>query len=378
VALERLRERFADRLVNALAERLESGVSPQIEAEEFAAALGGQYTGAEITRFLDAAAAEGAIVAADVTWCPDRLHILDADDLRNGRCASCDNDFSETGDEPVPGRVYRIEGELSRDMDWLIAIHGFNTRGPWQEEFSWRIANKLRYSAPVLIYKYGRVRPGVLFRWRHRQLARELGLRLRAAIAFAGAHGHDDPPNLVIHSFGSQLFVTLLDLPDFRSLRFGRVIAAGSVIRPDYDWSSRIGEGRLEAIMNHCGGRDGAVPWAHYTIPGTGPSGRLGFSDPRAINLYDPDYSHSSCFGPDALAANLGDDGVWDRFLRRPLDRFADARGFDPATVQWRPRPVLRLAARAGIMGLFAAVAAALLLAVAAGLRCAAEMAGLA
>ncbi|HEX8308081.1 MAG TPA: hypothetical protein VF645_06640 [Allosphingosinicella sp.] len=356
---ERLRERFGDRIANALAQRLESGEAPVIEPREFAAALGGSHSPREAADFLEAAAAEGLLAPVDVHWCPKLLHRLDEDDLDNGRCAACGVIFSETGEEPVPGRIYSVAGELSRDIDWLIVVHGFNTRGWWQEEFSWRIANKLRYSAPTLIYKYGLIRLGVLFGFRHRQLARHLGLRIRQAVAQAREQGRGERPNAVIHSFGSKLFITLLDLPEFRDLRFGRVIAAGSVVPPDYDWSRRIAQARVEAVMNHCGGRDLAVPFAHFTIPGTGPSGRHGFSDPATINILDPDYGHSSCFSPEALALNLGKDGVWDRFLRRPLDRFSDPRLLSPDSVQWRPRRISSVLSRATIMILLIALALA-------------------
>lgn len=377
MGLNELREAFDDRIVNELAVRLESGASPIIEPKELADAMGGSHTVAQATDLLEAAVAEKLVIPVDVTWCPLRLHILGEDEIAERKCHSCDIDFRDNDDETVPGRVYRIEGDLSRDIDWVIAIHGFNTRGPWQEEFSWRLANMLKYSAPILIYKYGLVRIGVLFKRRHRTLARQLGVRIRAAIAQARESERVEVPNLVIHSFGSKLFVTLLDLPEFRDLKFGRVIAAGSVIRPDYDWTGRIEEGRLEAILNHCGGRDGAVPFAHFMIPGTGPSGKVGFSDPRTINILDPGYGHSSGLGQESLRANLGEEGVWNRFLRRPLDRFADGRQLDPADVKWRPRPFWRFVTRAGVMTFLAAVLVATLSLVAAGARTAAHWLGL-
>lgn len=369
MGLNALRQAFGDRIVNELGVRLESGRGPSIDPRELADALGGSHTVDQVVELLEAAAKEELVVPVDVTWCPRRLHILGDAEIAGRNCPSCNIDFRDTGDEPVRGRVYKIPGQLSRDIDWVIAIHGFNTRGPWQEEFSWRIANMLKYSAPVLIYKYGLVRIGVLFGRRHRTLARQLGARIRAAVEQARASDRGEAPNLIIHSFGSKLFVTLLDLPEFRDLNFGRVIAAGSVIRPDYDWTKRIEEGRLEAILNHCGGKDRAVPFAHFTIPGTGPGGRVGFSDPRAINILDRDYAHSSGLTPEAIRANLGEQGVWDRFLRRPLDRFADERRFDPAEVQWRPRPLLGCVTRAIVVLILAMVLTAVGFLIAAGAR---------
>lgn len=81
-------------------------------------------------------------------------------------------------------------------------------------------------------------------------------------------------------------------------------------MRPDYDWSQRIAQGRIEAVFNHCGGRDCAVPFAQFFIPGTGSGGRRGFSDPAAINVLNPDYRHSSCFDIAELEANLAEGGL--------------------------------------------------------------------
>jgi len=128
--------------------------------------------------------------------------------------------------------------------------------------------------------------------------------------------------------------------------------------------------------MNHCGGKDWAVPFAYFTIPGTGPGGRRGFADRRTISILDPGHGHSSCFSPEALAANLGKGGVWDRFLRRPLDRFSDARTLDPDQVNWRPRPVMRFLARGLIMILLCLLAPAALAILAAGIAGLLRLAG--
>jgi hypothetical protein len=171
-------------------------------------------------------------------------------------------------------------------------------------------------------------------------LARQLGDRISQAVAHAREQGFNDPPDVVIHSFGSQLFAILLGMNErFPDLRFGRVIAAGTVIDPHFDWSAMIEAGRIEAVLNHCGGRDWAVPFAQFFIPGTGPGARKGFSDPRAINLVDPGYGHSGCFTPQALTANLGRDGAWDRFLQLPPENFEDDRLRAPGRVRWRRVP---------------------------------------
>jgi len=132
------------------------------------------------------------------------------------------------------------------------------------------------------------------------------------------------------------------------------VITAGCIIRPDFDWSTLIAGGRVEAVLNHCGGKDRPVPWAHYTIPGTGPAARRGFGDPQTFNAMNADFGHSSCFAPANLADDLRRGGLWDRFLQHPLQTFDDPRLFTPRP--WRPawwpaRLVVRLVVLALVGG---------------------------
>jgi hypothetical protein len=266
---------------------------------------------------------------------PTCRRIVDADDVANHHCSHCKIDFRELGEDPVEAAIYRGSSLISRSVPWLIAVHGFNTRGPWQEDFSWRIANRFKYHAPVLIFKYGLMQLGVLFRRRHRALARRLGQQIRRAIDLARENQIEEPPYVVIHSFGSQLFRLVLESDEFSDIRFGRVIAVGSVIRPDFKWSDYISTGRIEGVLDQCGGSDWAVPFAQFTIPGTGPGGRHGFSDPAVINVRNDQYGHSTAFFEAELARNLARGGLWDRFLREPVASFSDPTKFTPAA--WSP-----------------------------------------
>jgi hypothetical protein len=332
-----LRERFGDRAVDALVALLSSGEAPEIDPVLFGAKLADAGIDVGAKSLLNAASEAGLVVRISTWRCPEPgcSRIIDSDAIANRHCPYCGTDFRETGDDPVEAVIYRGPTAISRSVPWLIAIHGFNTRGPWQEDFSWRIANRFKYHAPVLIYKYGLVRFGVLFRWRHRMLARHLGQQIRKAIANARENQIEEPPDIIIHSFGSQLFRLVLDVPDCSDLRFGRVIAVGSVIRPDFDWSSYIRDGRIEAVLDQCGGSDWAVSFAQFTIPGTGPGGRHGFMDPAVINLRNGRYGHSTAFTEAEIARNLARGGSWDRFLREPLATFSDPTRFVPGA--WSP-----------------------------------------
>jgi len=334
---DQLRERFGDKAVDALVAQLRSGEAPEIDPLLFGAKLAGAGIVVEVKSLLDAASEAGLVARVSIWQCPEPScrRLIDSDAVANRHCPYCGTDYRETGDDPVEAVVYRGSTAISRSVPWLIAVHGFNTRGPWQEDFSWRIANRFKYHAPVVIYKYGLVRLGVLFRWRHRMLARRLVQQIRKAITHARENQIEEPPDIVIHSFGSQLFRLVLDFADCSDLRFGRVIAVGSVIRPDFDWSSYIRDGRIEAVLDQCGGSDWAVPFAQFTIPGTGPGGRHGFTDPAVINVRNGEYGHSTAFTEVELARNLAHGGLWDRFLREPLATFSDPTRFVPNA--WSP-----------------------------------------
>lgn len=361
-----LRERFNAKAVDSLIALLHSGQSPEIDPKLFRDQLVEAGIEADAVSLLDAAA-EAALVERIAVWrCPEKncRGVIDAGDASNRHCPHCGADFRETGDEPVEAVIYRGSKALSRDVPWLIAVHGFNTRGPWQEEFSWRVAHRFKYHAPVLIYKYGLVQLGVLFRRRHRVLAQRLGQQIRNAVALARENRIAEPPDIVIHSFGSQLFRLLLESEEFSDFKFGRVIAVGSIIRPDFNWSYYLSNGRIEAVLHQCGGSDLAVPFAQFTIPGTGPGGRHGFNDPAVVNVRNMQYGHSTAFSEAELARNLSRGGLWDRFLREPLASFSDPTQFTPAAwspafgfIRWLAHAIVVLTISMGLLALAGLIA---------------------
>src|SRR5258705_12078001 len=135
---DELRRRFGKRAVDALLELLRAGETPEVDPELFGTKLADAGIEIEVISLLDAAA-EAALVERVSTWrCPEPScrRIIDTDAITNRQCPYCKSDFRETGDNPAETFVYRISTAVSRSVPWLIGIHGFNTRGPWQEEFS--------------------------------------------------------------------------------------------------------------------------------------------------------------------------------------------------------------------------------------------------
>jgi hypothetical protein len=288
--------------------------------------------------FLDEMVAAQRIQRLQIRLCPNAAcsQTLDPGMVASGECPRCHLAFREEDEEPVAAVRYRIVGDVSRDIRWMIVVHGMNTRAPWQEDLSWLIANKLKYAAPVLIHKYGWATIDVLVTPLHRRLARDLAEKIRRATDYARARGLTAAPDILVHSFGSRLFSLVLQHEDFADLRFGRVICAGSIIRPDFAWSPLIEAGRVEAVLNHMGGKDLPVLLTQFLIPGTGPSGRAGFLDPAVANEWSATFGHSGCLGEEHLRAALGKGGLWDCFLTQPQGLFAPdhvfrSEGWSPA-----------------------------------------------
>jgi hypothetical protein len=317
--------------------RMSKGADLEFAPADFAASTNTKWPNPSLSAFLDGQAAAENLRRIDVMLCPgERCHSpLDAGMLQIGECPFCGLAFAEEDEDPIPSARYRILGEASRDIRWMVVVHGMNTRGVWQEIFSWLIANRLKYSAPVLIHKYGWATIDVLFEPMHLRLAKSLGRKIRRAAEYARRSGITDAPDILVHSFGSRLFSLILVDDEFTDLKFGRVITAGSIIRPDFDWSSLIREGRVEAVLNHMGGKDIPVLVAQFVIPGTGPGGRKGYQDSAVLNQQNTDFGHSDCLSEENVDQALRDGGIWHRFLTQPAGLFVPDDLYFPKS--WKP-----------------------------------------
>lgn len=324
-----------------LARRQNVGDGLEFSTESFLGTIGDAPTDGSFQLWLKEKVNQGELVPLEAWRCPvgDCGRVIDKNEIEANVCPNCGTDFQEFGEEPIGQTRYRAKGESSRDIYWMIVIHGMNTRGAWQEELSWRLANKFKYSAPVLIYKYGWATIDVLIKRCHKSLVNKLGIRIREAIRFAKEHNNDHCPDVIVHSFGSQLFALLLESEEFDDLKFGRVITVGSIIHPNFVWSKHIDSGKIEAVLNHVGKKDVPVRAAQFFIPGTGPSGQKGFTDSASFNVFEESYGHSSAFEPSEIKKNLGKGGLWHQFLQNPLDHFKPSAAFH--LVEWKPSCVL-------------------------------------
>jgi hypothetical protein len=321
-------------LVDAVRNRLAKGTSREVELGPFVE-LG--FTTIAVESLLDDLHEASILERRELLACSECGGHLARDVLANQECPLCGHNFREEGDEPTSVVRYFVVGDLSRDVPWLVAVHGFNTRGEWQRDFGWLVAAKFRYHAPVLMYQYPMSRYGVMFRWRQLQLAGELGEKIRGSMKHAAANGITEPPDVVLHSFGSLLFATLLDLSGYDDLRFGRIIIAGGIVDPRYGFARHISAGRCDAVLNHCGGKDGTVGLAQIMMPTAGPCGTHGLQDTGVINIRSSGYEHGTFFEVDALAENLKSGGIWDRFLRIPGAYLNDMPDRFVPNADWKP-----------------------------------------
>jgi len=344
----------SDRWQAEVERRLGQGVELEFTLGQFAQAVGAAPGDGALHAFLDGLVSAAIALRSDAYRCPMApcARLLPVG-TANTVCPFCLADFQQEGVAPEVEPAYRLVGESSRDIRWVIVIHGMNSRAKWQEAFSWEIANRLSYSAPVLIYKYGWATIDVFARWLHERLARRLGERMRIAIEEAQKSRLPDRPDIIAHSFGTLLLSRVLENPAFADLKFGRIITAASIVRPDFDWDRLIEQGRVEAVLNHVGGRDRAVPLAQFAIPGAGPGGKVGYLAAATLNVRADHYGHSGFFIPENLGTAISRHGLWQAFLTRPLAHFRPAGAFVPGP-HWRPAPLpLRLCTRALAYGLF-------------------------
>lgn len=309
---------------------------------------------------LDRVADDGWLERQVRRRCPNCSHQLTEAEAAGTTCPECGAAWVDHGGV-VEERVYVRHLAPARSVDWVIALHGMNTRGAWQESFSWHVATTWGRSVPVAIYKYGIVIAGVIMAWRRHTLKRNLRAKIAALRDQARARGYTGNPDVIAHSFGTWLLGHLLeaelDRGEQERLRFGRVILTGCVLRPDFDWGRIRAAGLVEDVLNHYGTGDRVVPWAHLTITDSGPSGRRGFDGDQVANVKAAGYGHSDLFAVERCVV----DGVshrpcrgaagdvrhlehsyhryWHPFLtlpRKELHRLPDLE--DPAT-PWRALP---------------------------------------
>lgn len=235
-------------------------------------------------------------------------HVLPDDET----CSLCGGDSLATS--LVTQTSYQRSAPPGRDVAWMLLMHGMNTRGRWQEEFSWRAAVLHGRSIPIFSYKYGRIRPGVLLKVRRKQLVRRTLGVLRELAGDAESIHLGPRPDVIAHSFGTWLIVHAL-LED-STMKIGRLILIGSIVPPNFEWGKISGQ--HFGVLNHVCRQDRVVGFAKYFIAESGPSGIVGFTDPNIERRTSESWGHSDCFKTKENLS-LAFREIWGPFLTKPL-----------------------------------------------------------
>jgi hypothetical protein len=268
-------------------------------------------------RLLERIAATGHVTTEAQYTCPcERQESLTAEQAGQEVCAHCERAFEvDVQGRPAVVTVFVREAPETRDVRWMLALHGMNTAGAWQEEFNWLLSRIFGRSVPVAIYKYGVVRPGAVLKFRQRTLMRGLNARIRRLSRETTKSGFGGVPDVIAHSFGTWLLGHALK--EDRTLRVGRVILTGCILRPDFDWALLFRRKQVQAVLCHSATKDGWARVAHYIIPDSGPSGSRGFNDRELVSHVVFSGGHHSDFFKDKVMPGLF-ERVWQPFLTRP------------------------------------------------------------
>lgn len=341
-----LRARFPETAVALLEARLNEPDAYVTTAAGFAAEAA--ISEPEARRLLGAVLAQGTLRHDEQRRCSACNCDLTGVGKRSS-CPECDAAFADHA--PVVIDQYVWSGEKPRLIPWFLVVHGMNTRGEWQEHLTWLIGRSYLRMVPVAIYKYGTIRPGVLFRFRQRQLRRKLAGKMKKLEKESIAAELQGEPDVIAHSFGTWLIANALRSD--RSLRIGRLLLLGSIVSPDFPWQELVDREQVKFILNHGATKDGWVPIAHYGIPDSGPGGTRGFASP-VVNVPAVGLGHSDYFEESRLAELYS--SVWKPFLSWSTPRYPA----DPVPVrEWKPSPwLVRKATWSVAVLLFAAAVA--------------------
>lgn len=303
-------ETVEDRIVRWL--RLTDSID--LDAPTFGHLIGTSSQQAE--RIADALAAHAVFERHEALICTSEGCgvALRKESLDDRTCRTCSADLDEH--EPRAEVRYVLERLRSRDVGWLIALHGIRTLGRWQEQLQWLIDRQFRRTVPFRNWKYGRLLAGASIPSRQRRLVRRFLADVNEAQSELGGVLQSraaPPPDVIAHSFGTWIVAHALEADP--SLRLGNLILVGSIVRPDWPWADAFERGQVSGVLNYCGDRDPWVRLAERFIPDSGPSGVIGFSgqDQRLLNILRPGGTHSSAFAPESLLSTFED--VWRPFL---------------------------------------------------------------
>lgn len=192
----------------------------------------------------------------------------------------------------------------------ILPLHGIRTMAAWHRTLA-DLAQAENWICPVHRWWYGRfsllqflspwARSAKVawFRQRYTEIKSEIICTKRGS----------ELPSVVAHSFGTYILGNAL--LKYRDIRVDKVILCGCILPRAFPWDKLIENGQVGAVLNDIGNQD---PWPRicsFIIPGTGASGRLGFtcSHPQ-VRQEVHNLKHVEFFDPHQMREH------WFRFLR--------------------------------------------------------------
>lgn len=236
--------------------------------------------------------------------------------LAEAHCPDCHNDR----DDAQPITIFiRPPRSPTRDPAAVFLIHGMNTLGDWQQALAWKIQLIYGYSVPVFVFKFGRDRVSPMAEFLQNRRRIELGHAVIKAQADLVKAGRNTRCDVIAHSFGTLLVTQLLQDPRFEEISFGRLILTGSIAASDVPWRRLLADERVEAVLNHRGGRDRWVPIAPLFFPRVNATGTHGFDEGDVIeDFLSPSFGHSDFFAESTFDSTIAQ--VWAQFLNNRLN----------------------------------------------------------
>jgi serine/threonine protein kinase len=229
--------------------------------------------------------------------CIDQDHNLPLilrDILKKGLNQSADLRYSsvkEMSDELHLLAPERIE-EVPRKT--VIALHGIRTHAAWQRTFS-EVAGNYGLNASIDRWNFGFFSVlRFLMPWA--RLAKVRWFRTTYQIEFEKQSKLDvQLPSIVAHSFGTYILGNAL--LRYSYLRFDKILLCGSILPVDFPWDQLLERGQVQFVRNEYGSEDFWTKYVNFFVPGTGPSGLIGFSKEHPkLKQERFDFAHSEYF----------------------------------------------------------------------------------
>src|SRR5271166_3097617 len=198
---DQLKKIHDPRIVDALSSLLSIRGPVEITAEFLSEQSG--VPERQCLRLLEEMAADGILAKVEGLACAECDRVLIDEEALGETCPYCQCAFEEK--KPVAVQRFVRDEPRTRDVIWVLTLHGMNTRGAWQEDLNWLVSRSYGRMVPVAIYKYGIVRPGVVLKFRQRALTRCLIARMRRLSGETQATGFGGMPDVIAHSFGTWL-----------------------------------------------------------------------------------------------------------------------------------------------------------------------------